>query len=213
MKFTEILNELRKGEKVTREKWENSKTERYKYIQFEHGECVAILKNDTETYVGCVFDVYDFTAEDWKIWVEKPKDIKIRNWQPKKNEYYYAILSWGTFDYSTYDSNNIIDRDRLSLGNCFKTREEAQYMIEKIKIINQLRQISNISFEGTLETKKWFIIYDCDCQKIGYNYLYTTKALPFDVFFKSKNDCIRAVNMIGEDNLKKYYFDIVEEGK
>lgn len=216
MKFTEILEELKKGEKVTREEWEKVKTYRYKYIKLEHGDCVAYLKDgsvrhkgeELTTWVGCVFGCADFTAEDWKIWVEKPKDIKIRNWQPKQSEIYYSILANGSIDYTTYDSNNRIDKQRLSSGNCFKTAEEAQCMLKKIKIINQLRKMSNISFEGNTETKKWFVVYDCDCQKIGYNYMYTNKIAPFNIYFATKEDCENAVKAIGERDLKKYYFDI-----
>lgn len=213
MKFTEILEELRKGKKVTREKWEKCKTECYKYIKLEHGEIIAYLKDDNgedkvEERTKCMFELADFTAEDWKIWVEKPKDIKIRNWQPKQSEIYYSILANGSIDYTTYDSNNRIDKQRLSSGNCFKTGEEARCMLEKIKIINQLRKMSNISFEGNTETKKWFVVYDCDCQKIGYNYMYTNKIAPFNIYFATQKDCENAVKEIGEDNLKKYYFDV-----
>lgn len=213
MKFTEILEELRKGKKVTREKWEKCKTECYKYIKLEHGEIIAYLKDNNgedkvEERTKCMFELADFTAEDWKIWVEKPKDIKIRNWQPKQSEIYYSILANGSIDYTTYDSNNRIDKQRLSSGNCFKTGEEAQCMLEKIKIINQLRKMSNISFEGNTETKKWFVVYDCDCQKIGYNYMYTNKIAPFNIYFATKEDAEKAVLTIGEDNLKKYYFDV-----
>lgn len=215
MKFTEILENLKKGEKVTREKWEKCKTECYKYTKLEHGEIIAYLKDDNgedkvEERTKCMFELADFTAEDWKIWVEKPKDIKIRNWQPKQSEIYYSILANGSIDYTTYDSNNRIDKQRLSSGNCFKTGEEAQCMLEKIKIINQLRKMSNISFEGNTETKKWFVVYDCDCQKIGYNYMYTNKIAPFNIYFASKKDCQKVIETIGEDNLKKYYFDVVD---
>ena len=211
MKFTEILEELRKGKKVTREKWEkpgdscaidfimhNQKKEKCEF--YRAGEC----------YDEFVWVYEDIIAEDWKIWVEKPKDIKIRNWQPKQSEIYYSILANGSIDYTTYDSNNRIDKQRLSSGNCFKTGEEAQCMLEKIKIINQLRKMSNISFEGNTETKKWFVVYDCDCQKIGYNYMYTNKIAPFNIYFASKEDCQKVIETIGEDNLKKYYFDVVD---
>ena len=135
MKFTEILEELRKGKKVTREKWEKCKTECYKYIKLEHGEIIAYLKDDNgedkvEERTKCMFELADFTAEDWKIWVEKPKDIKIRNWQPKQSEIYYSILANGSIDYTTYDSNNRIDKQRLSSGNCFKTEEEAKKVVK-----------------------------------------------------------------------------------
>lgn len=213
MKFTEILEELRKGEEVTREKWEKCKTECYKYIKLEHGEIIAYLKDDTgedkvEERTKCMFELVDFTAEDWKIWIEKPKDIKIRNWQPEQGETYYLISTHGSVDYTTYDSNSRIDSESLSFGNCFKTRKEAQYMLEKIKIINQLRKMSNSSFEGNTETKKWFVVYNCGCQRIGYNYMYIDKIAPFNIYFASKEDCQKAVETIGEDNLKKYYFDV-----
>ena len=46
MNFSEALYETKEGKKVTREKWENDKTKRYKYIQIEHGKCIAFLKDD-----------------------------------------------------------------------------------------------------------------------------------------------------------------------
>ena len=46
MKFTEILEELKKGKKVTRKKWGECKTECYKYNKLEHGEIIAYLKDD-----------------------------------------------------------------------------------------------------------------------------------------------------------------------
>lgn len=216
MKFTEILEELKKGEKVTREEWEKVKTYRYKYIKLEHGDCIAYLKDgsvrrkgeELTTWVGCVFGCADFTAEDWKIWVEKPKDIKIRNWQPKQSEIYYSILANGSIDYTTYDSNNRIDKQRLSSGNCFKTGEEAEHMLEKIKIINQLRKLSNINFNDTSDEAHYAIAYDVEANEITFNVSYYYKDLPFNIYFATEEALKKAVETIGEDNLKKYYFDI-----
>lgn len=214
MKFTEILEELKKGEKVTREEWEKVKTYRYKYIKLEHGDCVAYLKDgsvrhkgeELTTWVGCVFGCADFTAEDWKIWVEKPKDIKIRNWQPKQSEIYYTILANGSIDYTTYDSNNRIDKQRLSSGNCFKTGEEAQYMLEKIKIINKLRELSNIKCSEN--KNKYFIYYNFRENRVLCGETNYVKIIPFEVCFNTREDCQKAIDTIGEENLKKYYFDI-----
>ena len=136
MKFTEILEELKKGEKVTREEWEKVKTYRYKYIKLEHGDCVAYLKDDTVRHkgkelancVGCVFGCADFTAEDWKIYEEKPTRI----WKPHEDETYYSIDRSGII----LATNNVefdMDRRAIELGNCFKTKEKALHMVEKIK--------------------------------------------------------------------------------
>ena len=36
------------------------------------------------------------------------------------------------------------------------------------------------------------------------------KVTPFEVYFKTREDCQKGIDTIGEDNLKKYYFDIAE---
>ena len=170
MKFTEILEELKKGEKVTREEWEKVKTYRYKYIKLEHGDCVAYLKDDTvrhkgeelTTWVGCVFGCADFTAEDWKIYEEKPTRI----WKPEFGEKYYYITTSGDVAYNTF--NTSLDEYRLSFRNVFKTAEDARKMVEKIKIINQLQELSNVDFYHNCEGKKYLIIYNSKLKKIDY---------------------------------------------
>lgn len=106
MKFTEILEELKKGKKVTREKWEKP------------GDSCAI----------------DFIMYDQK------KD---------KCEFY---------------------------RNC----TEVKYVI-------------------------W---YDSACKEIKINTHEYIRELPFSIYFATKKDAEKAVLTIGEDNLKKYYFDV-----
>ena len=207
MKFTEILEELRKGKKVTREKWEECKTECYKYIKLEHGEIIAYLKDDNgedkvEERTKCMFELADFTAEDWKIYEGKTTQI----WKPQRDETYYSIDKCG----SILGTNNVefdMDKKTIKFGNCFKTREKAKHMVEKIKIINKLRELSNIKFNEN-QKEKWFIFYDFSYNKVDYAYNKYSKNSPFEVFFKTKQDCQKAIETIGEDNLKKYYFDV-----
>lgn len=212
MKFTEILEELKKGEKVTREEWKKVKTYRYKYIKLEHGDCVAYLKDDSvrhkgeelTTWVGCVFSCADFTAEDWKIYQENPTQM----WKPQADETYYSIDKSGII----IGTNNVefdMDRRAIELGNCFKTKEKALHMVEKIKIINKLRELSNIKFNET-DDPHYMIVYDKDDGEIISVYCYSLNPIPFNVFFKTREDCQKAIDTIGEDNLKKYYFDIAE---
>lgn len=206
MKFTEILEELRKGKKVTREKWEECKTECYKCIKLEHGEIIAYLKDDNvedkvEERTKCMFELVDFTAEDWKIYEETNK-----KWQPKEGKTYYLILTHGSVNYTIYDSDSRDDNERLSFGNCFKTREEAEHMAKKIKLINQLQELSNIKFS---ENKgKYFIYYNFRENRVLCTETNYVKIIPFEVCFKTREDCQKAIDTIGEDNLKKYYFDV-----
>lgn len=213
MKFTEILEELKKGKKVTREEWEKVKTYRYKYIKLEHGDCVAYLKDgsgrrkgeELTTWIGCVFGCADFTAEDWKIYQEKPTQM----WKPQADETYYSIDKSGII-LGTNNVNFDMDRRAIELGNCFKTKEKALHMVEKIKIINKLRELSNINFNDTSGEAHYAIAYDSETNEITFNVSYYYKYLPFNIYFATKEDCKKAVETIGEENLKKYYFDIAE---
>lgn len=206
MKFTEMLEELRKGKKVTREKWEKCKTECYKYIKLEHGEIIAYLKDDTgedkvEERTKCMFELVDFTAEDWKIWVEKSTQV----WKPQRGETYYSIDRCGRI----FETNNVeydTDKRAIRFGNCFKTKEKAEHMAKKIKLINQLQELSNIKFS---ENKgKYFIYYNFRENRVLCTETNYVKIIPFEVCFKTREDCQKAIDTIGEENLKKYYFDV-----
>ena len=206
MKFTEILEELRKGEKVTREKWEECKTECYKYIKFEHGEIIAYLKDDNgEERTKCMFEIADFTAEDWKIYKEPTK-----NWEPKEGDTIFYITETGRVISGTFLSLLPSDNDKVLFNNAFQTREEAEHMFEKIKIINKLRELSNINFNDTSGEAHYAIAYDSETNEITSNASYYYKCLPFNIYFATKEALEKAIETIGEDNLKKYYFDIAE---
>ena len=216
MKFTEILEELKKGEKVTREEWEKTKTYRYKYIKIEHGDCVAYLKDgsvrhkgeELTPWVGCVFGCADFTAEDWKIYKEKEKN---KSWKPQCGEKYYTISTRGTINFDIFVDENNTDAVRLLLGNVFETEEDAKKMLDKLKIINRLRELSNIKFVDDCSKLRYSISYDVDTKKVRPSMNRYSRLLPFDLYFETDKDCQNAIDEIGEENLKKYYFDIVEE--
>lgn len=207
MKFTEILEELRKGKKVTREKWKKCKTECYKYIKLEHGEIIAYLKDDNgedkvEERTKCMFEIADFTAEDWKIYKEPTK-----NWEPKEGDTIFYITETGRVISGTFLSLLPSDNDKVLFNNAFQTREEAEHMLEKIKIINKLKELSNIDFYDC-ETKKYALYYSPRYKSVSIQEHNCVKELPFSVYFATKEDCQKAIETIGEDNLKKYYFDV-----
>lgn len=201
MKFTEILEELRKGKKVTREKWgEPDCTIDFIVYDQDKGKFMFCYNDN---YHSFVFVDEDIIAEDWEVYEEPNK-----KWQPKEGKVYYLILTHGFIDYTIYDSDSRVDNERLSFGNCFKTREEAEHMLEKIKIINKLRELSNGDFYRNCTEVKYVIWYDSACKEIKINTHEYIRELPFSIYFATKKDAEKAVLTIGEDNLKKYYFDV-----
>lgn len=205
MKFTEILEELKKGKKVTREKWETAgdacSVDFIVYNQ-KNDKCEYYLDGRYDDEFVFVFD--DITAEDWKLYKEKKTNKK---WKPQYGEKYYTISTRGTIDFDNFVAENNTDAVRLLLGNVFETEEEAEHMLEKIKIITKLRELSNVitqKYNGELYsitynkfTKQLFV-------DVHANYI----ELPFNVYFASEKLARKAIETIGKDNLKKYYFDV-----
>ena len=83
-------------------------------------------------------------------------------------------------------------------------------MVEKIKIINKLRELSNVDFNST-DDNAYVIGYDRELKKIQINFHDAYNELPFNIHFETAKDCQVAIDTIGVENLKKYYFDVEEE--
>lgn len=204
MKFFEIDEEyLKKGGLITRDK------KRGLAFGIVDGRLVAfsngIKKEPEEIFKGYVNDLL---ANDWEYIIYKSEI-----WKPNDCDSYYYISSTGAISYDTFSETWPQDKYRSNLGNAFKTEEDAKKIIEKIKIINKLRELSNINFNDDYNQLHYVISYDIEKNKIAYNVHHFYKELPFEVYFATKEDCLNAVKEIGEENLKKYYFDVVDDEK
>lgn len=209
MKFTEILENLKKGEKVTREKWEKPGDScAIDFIMYDQKKDKCEFYRDGKYYDEFVWVYEDIIAEDWKIYKEKENN---KSWKPKEGDTIFYIIESGRVISGTFLSLLPSDNDKVLFNNAFQTREEAEHMLEKIKIINKLRELSNIDFKDTCGTPHYAIAYHDDTHKITYSADYYYRELPFNIYFASVEDCKKAIEIIGEDNLKKYYFDIEEE--
>jgi hypothetical protein len=203
MKITEISKEyLEKGGLIRRKGWDldisiGLSTSKIDFIYYENSK----PKKPTTFFRGLVQDIM---ADDWEL-TGKLTQV----WEPQYGEKYYTISTRGTIDFDNFVAENNTDAGRLLLGNVFETEEEAQHMLEKIKIINKLRELSNIKFNEN-DDRHYMIVYNKDDGEIISDFCYSLNPLPFNVFFKTREDCENAISTIGEENLKKYYFDVEE---
>ena len=199
MKITDFKKEdLEKGIMIRRKEWA-------KDISISFNKNASIF----DAYINGIITgdktdltLEDITSDDWEL-IEK----SIQVWEPPYAGKYYYISTAGNTAHDTFDKS--VDKCRLSFGNCFKTREEAAYMAEKLKIITKLRELSNIKFS---ENKgKYYIYYNFRENRVLCTETNYVKIIPFEVCFKTAKECQEAIETIGEDNLKKYYFDVEEE--
>lgn len=204
MEFKQAYQEMLKGKKIKRPGWggywfiEDGKVK----IKLKTGE---ILENNfnEETIPNTV-------ADDWEVVEEKKKW-----WEPKKDEKYYIICGDGSIDYNNYDGDDA-DKRLMAIGSCFQTEEQAEFMVEKLKVIHELEKFA---FENNEEEIDW---NNEDQEKyiIGFNHLTKdfrttlwriSRSNPFNIYFTSEELAKKAIATIGEDRIKKYYFGVKDE--
>ena len=61
--------------------------------------------------------------EELKAFIEQEEN---KPWRPKHNENYYYISEWGDVHSNLFYESCGSDRERLQIGNCFKTEELAE---------------------------------------------------------------------------------------
>lgn len=201
MTFKEAYKEMLKGQKVRRPGFVNPW-----YI--EQDKIVIKLKSGKVLEVPLnTVTIIDMNSNDWEV-VEENKESKV--WKPEKNGHYYYN------DGRTYQSSyceDSIDKCRLEFGNCFKTKEEAEHMAEKLRVIKELGDFALENNEeeidwNNLSQKKYVIIYDPENQNVDVYCYWRTQYIPFNIHFTSEKIAQKAIETIGVDRIKKYYFDI-----
>lgn len=206
MKFTEILEELKKGKAVKRDCWRNPTG--IKYIELDQYSKKYRYYKNNDNYEEYKFSYDDIIADDWINFKNPFKS----HFQPQIGDNFWyidAVSNCSVEGYLYTDDEE--DHNMIAIGNCFETSEDARHMMKKLEIINQLRKLSNINFNDSCNVAHYSIAYDIDANEITSNVSCFYKDLPFNIYFATKEDCKKAVETIGEENLKKYYFDIVEE--
>lgn len=200
MNFKEAYSKLLEGKKIRRKGWKDY------YFLDENNIYFA-----NRILVECIC-VESILADDWEV-VEESKV-----WKPKKGEKYYYIYSDGCVTDDTNDCSNT-DEDRYSLGSCFKTREEAQHMVEKLKVIKELKDFAlenneeEIDWTNVEQDKYTLVLRDTDNyrRRLEFNERLFDQGSPFNICFTSEELVKQAVEKVGKERILKYYFDIEEE--
>lgn len=205
MNFKEAYKAMQEGKKVRRKIWKaywhyDKKTERcYSHIDDKY--------SDREVK-EIIFE--DSLAEDWEVVEEKKK-----YWKPKESERYYFIDAYQEGIGNDTNDGTDVDDFRLSIGNYFKTKEEAEHMVEKLKVIHELQKFAYENNEREIDwndgtQQEHFIFYNHNNDKVDVTWRGVNQFLPFNIYFAPQEIVLKAIETIGADRIKKYYFDIEE---
>ena len=218
MNFKQAIEEMKKGKKVRRKGWGDTW-----FVINNYGTLLRCIpsfynKNQADTNIDplSLANVENIFAEDWEVVGEKKKLGEKKKWYKPEmcNDYYY--IDWdGDIDSITYD-NAPSDRMAINIGNCFKELEQARFIVEKLKVIHELEKFA---FENNEEEIDWsdvnqdklYLVMNFKNKSIDIFHTYGWIYIPFNVFFTSEEIARRAIETIGEDRIKKYYFGVEDE--
>ena len=201
MNLKEAYEKMQEGKKVKRKGWLG-------YWFIEDGKVKIYLKDGNIKFNNFTQETIANTlAEDWEVVEEKKK-----YWTPKEKEKYFYIEDC----MGVSDDRNVqapIDYCRFNIGNFFKTKIEAEHILEKLKVIHELQKFAYENNEGEIDWKnfnqcKYYLVYDTKDEDLYVDYTAYSKRETFNIYFTSSKIAKRAIEEIGEDRIKKYYFNV-----
>lgn len=130
------------------------------------------------------------------------KEKENERWVPKVGDCYWYVDNDG-YIHETEWAHFGIHRRRYLIGNVFKTEEEAEFRVGQLKVEAELRRFARPFEENK---SNWTMIYEADHKKIAvYNY---TSFQIHDIHFASEEIAQKAIDTVGEERIKKYYFGV-----
>lgn len=122
---------------------------------------------------------------------------------PQYGDEYWYVYSTGKVSISEWSGFGI-EKAMLEIGNVFKTKEQAEFEVEKLKVLVELRKYSRPfesmedNFSIVLDTSNgsldiWCRLYS-NCQGT--------------IYFESEDKAQKAIETVGEERIKKYIFGV-----
>lgn len=151
-------------------------------------------------------DMVEKIVEDIETAVEEYKKKQI--W-PQKGDKYWYIRYDNTVDRTVWD-NMTEEFQMLEIGNAFRTQEEAEFKTEQLKVLHELEQLADDDQIDAYNDYHYMLMYDFDESAVKINGIVCAGFMYGTHYFKTKKSAQAAIDKIGEDRLKKYYFGVKE---
>ncbi|MGX7091199.1 hypothetical protein [Hutsoniella sourekii] len=126
-------------------------------------------------------------------------------WAPGYEECYFFINHNGCAYMSRWD-NQEFEKSRVIIGNVFKTEQEAEHAVERLKIRAELLDAGGRDKLKQRE-ENYSITYKPYEYKLGVTFALDAPLFDF-IYFDSENEVKEAIKQVGEDRIKKYMFGV-----
>lgn len=136
---------------------------------------------------------------------EKIKALKAEVQQvdefPQKGDMYWLIEETIGVCRYVWDGDDF-DNKLLSVGNVFRTKEQAEFVVEKLKVEAELRKFSRPFKRDSLN---FVMCFDTEEDEL---YSETRRFMNQGSLYFDWGQVARAMDEVGEDRIKKYIFGV-----
>ena len=133
----------------------------------------------------------------------KGKESEGSIWRPRYGEDYWFISTDECKVYKTYWRNFDTHEKRFKMGNVYETQEEAEFQLEKMNVLGELKKFSYKYRKGELN---YYIYLNSNTNELGI--VLSDIYMRFDFYFESYEKANEAIEVVGEDRIKKYLFEV-----
>lgn len=137
---------------------------------------------------------------------KEKEETSTTRWKPENNTMYWYMNNSGTIAcVPWYDDE--ADHDFFAIGNCFRTKEDAKFAVERLKVIAELKEYAEPEDAEWNGVKQHYtLIYRgyTDGIKLESWTVSRNGALTFS----SEETAFAAVKAVGEERVKKYYLGV-----
>lgn len=159
------------------------------------------LSEYIEKYGDC-----EVTDEIDKCIVKMPKTV----YDLKYGDEYFFLTESGIVQGGIW-RDDMISLSILSIGNMFLTEEDAEFAIERLNVIAELKKYAKEFSDEEwkdYDLDKYYIMFDYNNHVINIDYANRVKGN--GIYFESPQKVQEATKAVGEDRIKKYYLGVKE---
>lgn len=144
--------------------------------------------------------------------ITKANTPKSNVWEPDNGATYWYLCGDGEALVSYWRNACKGDIHRMSIGNVFRTEEDAMFAVERLKVLHELRELCDLTPKKAFKPDNTFYqIYINDNKKV--NPMPRGCVMCNMYCFSTKEAAQAAIDKIGENRLKKYYFCIPDDAE
>lgn len=143
----------------------------------------------------------------------KPKRFCLNN--IISGESYFFIDTDGEVWESRFSSSTSIATNRFVIGNAFPTREAAEFAVERLKVIHEIKEFIAENDNGELgltdrNESKYVLTCRIEDDEICVGAFHNAVMSQKEFCSSSRKVIVDMIGTIGKERIKKYYFGITE---